>query len=162
MSFLLPGGIDWTHVVLTLEDAAGRAVDAALRNLAPAAHRSLSFDVEDVQYNAAADARTPTDLVAALQDPLRASSVTFAAGFVWWLTRSGGLLATMLLGIPAWRHVDLLPVLAAPVDDEDDDEDAERTRRGDDETGPGELDDAAVTALFERHGQTHDARWSAR
>jgi hypothetical protein len=48
--------------------------------------------------------------------------VAFTAGFVWWLTRGGGLLATMLMGIPAWRHIDLAPVLARQLDDEDDDD----------------------------------------
>ncbi len=60
-------------------------------------------------------------LLAALQDPVRVASATLTAGFVWWLTRSGGLLTSILMGIPAWRHVDLLPVLAPARDDEDDD-----------------------------------------
>jgi hypothetical protein len=55
-----------------------------------------------------------------MTDPVKVSSVAFTAGFVWWLTRSGGLLATMLMGIPAWRHIDLAPVLARPLDEEDD------------------------------------------
>ncbi len=48
------------------------------------------------------------------------AAITFTAGFVWWLTRSGGMLAMLLLGIPTWRHVDLLPVLASGSDDEAD------------------------------------------
>ena len=59
---------------------------------------------------------------AALSDPVRVASVTLTAGFVWWLTRSGGLLTSILMGIPAWRHVDLLPVLAPRRDDDDDDD----------------------------------------
>jgi len=42
----------------------------------------------------------------------RVASVAFSAGFVWWLTRAGGVMTTMLAGVPAWRHVDLLPVLS--------------------------------------------------
>ena len=60
--------------------------------------------------------------VAAVQDPVRVASATLTAGFVWWLTRSGGLLTSILMGIPAWRHVDLLPVLAPRRDEDDDDE----------------------------------------
>jgi hypothetical protein len=47
---------------------------------------------------------------------------TVTAGFIWWLTRSGGMLTMMLMGIPAWRHVDLLPVLMRDRDDEDDEQ----------------------------------------
>jgi trimeric autotransporter adhesin len=59
--------------------------------------------------------------VAAAQDPVRVASATLTAGFVWWLTRSGGLLTSILMGIPAWRHVDLLPVLATRSDDDEED-----------------------------------------
>ncbi len=51
------------------------------------------------------------------------ASVSFSAGFIWWLTRGGGLLTSMLMGVPAWRHLDLLPVLARNLDDEDDTDD---------------------------------------
>jgi hypothetical protein len=53
-----------------------------------------------------------------LLTPANAAAVGFTAGFIWWLTRSGGMLTMMLMGIPAWRHVDLLPVLARPADDD--------------------------------------------
>jgi hypothetical protein len=62
-------------------------------------------------------------LMAAVQDPVRVASATLTAGFVWWLTRSGGLLTSILMGIPAWRHVDLLPVLAPARDDDEEDDD---------------------------------------
>jgi hypothetical protein len=70
---------------------------------------------------------------------VRVASATLTAGFVWWLTRSGGLLTSILMGIPAWRHVDLLPVLAPARDDEDDDDET-----GDNaDTKPGERDSIA-------------------
>ena len=55
---------------------------------------------------------TPIDVAAA-----RAAGVTATAGLLWWLTRGGGLLTMMLMGIPAWRHMDMLPVLARELDD---------------------------------------------
>jgi hypothetical protein len=70
--------------------------------------------------NRAHDPGTDERVIAALQDPVRVASATLTAGFVWWLTRSGGLITSILMGIPAWRHVDLLPVLAARRDDEHD------------------------------------------
>jgi hypothetical protein len=90
--------------------------------------------------------------------------VAFSAGFIWWLTRSGGLLMTMLMGIPAWRHIDLLPVLARPMDDEDDEEEDDDDPLSDlaiDDAGAGatdsELDpataaDSTVARLFDRDG----------
>ncbi len=39
------------------------------------------------------------------------SGVALSAGFVAWLLRSGSLLASFLVSLPAWRHFDPLPVL---------------------------------------------------
>jgi hypothetical protein len=63
-----------------------------------------------------------TLLDSVLISPESATSATLTVGFVWWLTRSGGLIAGMLVGVPAWRHVDLLPVLASDGDDDDEEE----------------------------------------
>jgi hypothetical protein len=64
-------------------------------------------------------------LLIELTQPEKVASVSLTAGFVWWLTRGGGALATVLMGVPAWRHLDLLPVMAradeeGEVDDEED------------------------------------------
>ena len=59
------------------------------------------------------------------------------------------LLTALLMGIPAWRQVDRLPVLARSAEDEDDEQD-DAARDGADETRPDDLDDAAVAALFDR------------
>jgi Flp pilus assembly protein TadB len=39
------------------------------------------------------------------------SGLALSAGFVAWLLRSGSLLASFLVSLPAWRHFDPLPVL---------------------------------------------------
>jgi Cadherin domain len=84
--------------------------------------RGSSIETEASDSPSRASGRDADEaLLAALQDPVRVASATLTAGFVWWLTRSGGLLTSILMGIPAWRHVDLLPVLAPARDDEDDD-----------------------------------------
>ncbi|MGQ0667845.1 MAG: cadherin-like domain-containing protein, partial [Nitrospiraceae bacterium] len=41
------------------------------------------------------------------------TGITLSAGFVAWLLRSGSLLASFLVSMPAWRHFDPLPVLGA-------------------------------------------------
>ncbi len=108
--------------------------------------RGSAVDTDPIDDGSAARNRSPEQaLAAAVQDPVRVASATLTAGFVWWLTRSGGLLTSILMGIPAWRHVDLLPVLAPARDDEDDDglgggrDDADRR---DDET------DSVVDGMF--------------
>jgi hypothetical protein len=72
------------------------------------------------------------------------ASVSFSAGFIWWLTRGGGLLTSMLMGVPAWRHVDLLPVLARNFDDED-----EETGEPLPETAPHSPDDEVAKVARE-------------
>ena len=73
------------------------------------------------------DAQLPSSETDTLiTDPVRVTSITLTAGILWTLTRSGGLITTILMGVPAWRHVDLLPVLANQLeDDEPEDETAE-------------------------------------
>ena len=41
------------------------------------------------------------------------SGIALSAGFVAWLLRSGSLLASFLVSMPAWRRFDPLPVLGA-------------------------------------------------
>ena len=40
-------------------------------------------------------------------------SVTLTAGFVSWALRTGSLMASLLTAMPAWRHLDPMPILAA-------------------------------------------------
>jgi hypothetical protein len=130
------------------EAAAKGSLSAALRHLTQA-YRHAPIEAQDASSEGQAR-RAPHTALEFVQDPVRMASVTFTAGFVWWLTRSGGLLTTMLLGVPAWRHVDLLPVLARPVDDDDDDKDNDADGDGDDSNRPTRLDveDSALVELF--------------
>ena len=123
------------------EVLASGPIDTALRALA---HRAPAIDVDVATRD-----DQPHGLVEALQDPLLMASAAFTVGFVWWLTRSGGLLTTMLMAIPAWRHVDLLPVLARRLDDDDDD-------HAGDKTTPDEFDDDVVADLFDGSARHHD------
>ena len=54
-----------------------------------------------------------------LARPVVLTGSAITAGFVWWLTRSGGVLTLILMGVPAWRHVDLLPIVARFDEEED-------------------------------------------
>jgi len=111
----------------------------ATRDLLAGLRRDAALHAEATPHESALE-RVEHTFAAAVRDPVRVASATVTAGFVWWLTRSGGLLTTMLLGVPAWRHVDLLPVLAADREDDEDDGDAA------DRDGA----DSALDPLFER------------
>lgn len=60
------------------------------------------------------------------------SVLVLSAGAVWWGLRAGGLLASLLTSLPAWRALDVLPVLRDKEDEEvpwDPDEDPSRPPR---------------------------------
>ena len=46
------------------------------------------------------------------------SGVALSVGVVWWATRAGGLVASLLMAAPAWRSFDPLPVLGPQDEDE--------------------------------------------
>ena len=164
--------MDLVTIAQTVAAGARGPVEAALRNVA-LARRSGLIEADTAHTEQLDDGRAaPSTLSELLLDPVRISSVTFSAGFIWWLTRGGGLLTTMLMGIPAWRHIDLLPVLARPADEEDEDED-EPNHGGADADGYGDANDPndpdtesetaqademaadiAVAGLFDRSGAT--------
>ncbi len=111
------------------------SADAGWSSLTTAvgAPRGLAIDTDAIDDDGhRRDDRERAPAFAVLQDPVRVASATLTAGFVWWLTRGGGLLTSILMGIPAWRHVDLLPILAARRDDDDDNE---SDAAGDDDDG---------------------------
>jgi hypothetical protein len=64
------------------------------------------------------------------------------------------------MGVPAWRHMDLLPVMAR-ADEEDEDEDDEDDRLRRDEAEEGE---DALEGLFDKGGaqarDTEDPAWA--
>lgn len=70
------------------------------------------------------------------------TGIALTAGTVWWALRVGGLLTSLMASMPAWRHVDLLPILRDDEDEEVDwgDEDAEAAR---DEEAVDEVLDAS-------------------
>ncbi len=47
------------------------------------------------------------------------TAVSLSVGAVWWALRAGGLFASLLTSLPAWRSFDVLPVLSRDEDDDD-------------------------------------------
>jgi VCBS repeat-containing protein len=68
--------------------------------------------------------------------------ITSAALFVSWLLRGGSLLASLLTAMPAWRSLDVLPILTA-------DETLRNAQSGDVESGTASTN---IDALFEDQG----------
>ncbi|HEX7972035.1 MAG TPA: hypothetical protein VF501_07450, partial [Thiobacillus sp.] len=60
----------------------------------------------------------------------KASAMVLSAGAVWWGLRAGGLMASLFASLPAWRSLDVLPVLRDDKEGEespwDPDEDGRR------------------------------------
>jgi hypothetical protein len=74
-------------------------------------------DLDDARLTplaAAASVAAQVDLVEATQ----ATGLALTAGTVWWALRAGGLLAGLVVTLPAWRHADLLAVLPDAEDEE--------------------------------------------
>jgi hypothetical protein len=42
-----------------------------------------------------------------------------SVGAVWWASRVGGLIGSLLSSVPAWRHLDPLPILGRDEDEDD-------------------------------------------
>lgn len=70
-----------------------------------------------------------------------AAGITMTAGMLWWLTRGGGMLFSVLMGVPAWRHIDLLPIVARQHNTLEHDDTLDDD--GEDDDWPGHLHGAA-------------------
>lgn len=147
---------DLTRALLTLgldsgSDSSGSGALAALagrawglpgRGGAEAGGEQADFFGSSGEDRASAErART---LLIELTRADRVAGVSVTAGLVWWFTRGGGLLATALMGVPVWRQIDLLPVMAQAEWDEDRPEDDAAPETSDDDAG-------AVEDLFDDH-----------
>ncbi|MEG0822384.1 MAG: cadherin domain-containing protein, partial [Burkholderiaceae bacterium] len=67
-------------------------------------------------------ARSSPSEIDILRDVQVGGGLVLVAGFVWWASGLG-LFATLLVGTPTLRHVDLLPILAGRRDEDDGDDD---------------------------------------
>ena len=60
----------------------------------------------------------PEELITGIEQGLKFSGVAVTAGIVIWISQLGGLFASVLAALPAWRTLDLIPILG---DEEEDD-----------------------------------------
>jgi len=74
------------------------------------------------------DEPEPTRLELALKSA-QLASLALSVGVVTWILRAGGLISSLLASLPAWRHMDPLPILARDKDEEEDEEEARKRRK---------------------------------
>ena len=67
--------------------------------------------------------------------------IALSVGLVWWASRVTGLIGSLLASMPAWRHLDPLPIVGR-----DDDEDEQWV---DPEDAEADADELAVSMVFE-------------
>src|SRR5262249_26967663 len=82
---------------------------------------------------------------------VKLSGAVLSAGFVIWALRGVGLLTTLLSSIPAWRHIDPVPILA-PEDDKPDWDDADNQESA--------REERAMSSLFSSTDTGSDRRTS--
>ncbi|MGV8992415.1 MAG: DUF2341 domain-containing protein [Thiobacillus sp.] len=61
--------------------------------------------------------------VEVLRQGAQITAVSLSVGAVWWALRVGGLFASLLTSLPAWRSFDMLPVLSRDKDDDENETD---------------------------------------
>jgi hypothetical protein len=44
--------------------------------------------------------------------------IALSVGVVWWASRVGGLIGSLLASMPAWRHLDPLPIVGRDEEEE--------------------------------------------
>ncbi|MGH1361813.1 MAG: cadherin-like domain-containing protein [Burkholderiaceae bacterium] len=93
-------------------------IGVELSSLDTLSARRVTVDFTELEY-LLTDRNSEESFVEILLDPIRLAGTVMSIGAVWWLTRSGGLIATILMGIPTWRHLDLLPIVSRQIDDDD-------------------------------------------
>ena len=126
--------------------------DALLR--APAASASTSWAPPGAVLSADLDAASEDATQAndkrrllSFENGVKFGSTAATAGLVAWALRGAGLASSLLISMPAWRHLDPIPVLSADEakPDWERDSDDEKRRAEDDASG-----EAAVADLLRR------------
>lgn len=60
-----------------------------------------------------------TELASTPLSRITVGSLALSAGALWWAVRSGGLLASLALSAPSWRHLDPMAVIGPRAEDAD-------------------------------------------
>ena len=98
--------------------APGAAPPRLLEEQEPTPEPELAIDLASM----ASGLDAPVTRAARLLAAVRVAGLCLSAGVVTWVLRAGGLLSGLMASLPAWRHVDPLPILARGRRDAGEDE----------------------------------------
>jgi hypothetical protein len=62
------------------------------------------------------------DRIEVIMESVEMGGLALSVGVVWWASRVGGLIGSLLASMPAWRHLDPLPIASRDEDEEESDQ----------------------------------------
>jgi hypothetical protein len=75
----------------------------------------ISGQLSPAQSNLEEENRSDNGLISLIgKEPLYIASALISAGAVWWAARGLALATALMMGAPAWRQIDMLPVVLSP------------------------------------------------
>jgi hypothetical protein len=63
--------------------------------------------------------RSDRDQIKVIMESVRMGGIALSVGVVWWASRVGGLIGSLLASMPAWRHIDPLPIVGRDEKEEE-------------------------------------------
>ena len=58
------------------------------------------------------------DQIRIIMESVEMGGIALSVGVVWWASRVGGLIGSLLASMPAWRHLDPLPIVGRDEEEE--------------------------------------------
>jgi Domain of unknown function (DUF4347)/NPCBM/NEW2 domain/Bacterial Ig domain/Cadherin-like/Putative Ig domain/Cadherin domain len=139
-----------TPLRLEFGPAVGDIVIPVSGSFDPRSGISFGADLGNVDANFAELTPEEQRNIQVVLNSTKLSGVALSVGAVWWATRAGGLLASLLATAPAWRSIDPLPIFGTTNDEEDD---MYEDRDRDDEAA---RDDQAVGYLLDDNARLNE------
>jgi hypothetical protein len=87
------------------------------------------------------------DQIQIIMETVEMGGIALSVGVVWWASRVGGLIGSLLASMPAWRHLDPLPIVGR-------DEEEEQWHEGQD--ADADADELAVSMVLEGGGGSRE------
>lgn len=82
------------------------------------------------------------DRIEVAMESVRLGGIVLSVGVVWWASRVSGLIGTLLSSVPAWRHIDPLPIVGK-------DEEKDEEEWYDPEDTDADADELAISMVLE-------------
>ena len=82
------------------------------------------------------------DKIEVVMESVRMGGIVLSVGVVWWASRVSGLIGSLLSSVPAWRHLDPLPIVGK-------DEDKDEEQWYEPEDADADADELAISMVLE-------------